>query len=365
MWAETDINMNDMDFIICVNDEYWYSECKKYIQELRIPDGMNIHIIPVWNAQSMCQGYNIGMKQGNAKYKVYLHQDTFIINLDFITDVLHIFENNSNIGIIGLIGADEIKKQKVTWGSWDYGITLACSGLSEQFLQFGAVDNLYQETDCVDGMLIVTQYDIPWREDIFKGWDLYDKSICMEFRRQGYMTVVPRQKSPWCIHDCGPSSLYDWKKNMMLFVDTYSDYFLPEVIAVSITEEVSENTLSKICSYTMEAEKSFSKGDYQSAANIINTALGQKLMPSKRMIEMYHILAIGMFCQTNMFFCADDTPETMCFKYLKGRFLLRRFCYHMELTDDEMAFLKQFSADERAYIIKTGVTCSAANIDIA
>lgn len=113
MWAETDINMNDMDFIICVNDEYWYSECKKYIQELRIPDGMNIHIIPVWNAQSMCQGYNIGMKQGNAKYKVYLHQDTFIINLDFITDVLHIFEDNSNIGIIGLIGADEIKSKKL------------------------------------------------------------------------------------------------------------------------------------------------------------------------------------------------------------------------------------------------------------
>ena len=370
----TDLNTNEIDFIICTNDTLWFSECEKYIQKLHIPDGMNIHIIPVWNASSMCNGYNTGMKQGNAKYKVYLHQDIFIINLNFITDILHIFKTNPQIGLIGLIGADEVKKQKVSWGFWDYGITLACSGLSERIVPphnaqhptNGITSGFYQETDCVDGMLIATQYDIPWREDIFKEWDLYDRSICMEFRRQGYLTVVPRQEHPWCIHDCGPSSLYNWKDNMVLFMNTYSDYFTPKALAASEAEEdISETVLSQIRLYTTKAEQFFQNGDYQSAAEIINTAISQKLTPSKKMMEMYNLLAIGMTCQTNMFFHTDDTLETMCIKYTKARFLLRRLCYHIPLSDEDTTFLQQLSTDERTYIIKTGLTYSSKNINIA
>jgi len=369
----TDTSANDIDFIICTNDTLWFSECEKYIQKLHIPNNMNIRIIPVWNASSMCNGYNTGMRQGNAKYKVYLHHDTFIINPNFITDIVHIFETNPHIGLIGMIGADEVKRQKVSWGYWDYGITLACSGLSEQIISphnecnigNNITGSLYQEADCVDGMLIATQYDIPWREDIFNGWDLYDKSICMEFRRQGCLSVVPVQAHPWCIHDCGPSSLYNWKDNMVLFMNTYPDYFTPEALAASEAEaDISETVLSQIHQYTMEAENFFQIGDYQSAAQIINTAISQKLMPSKKMMEMYNLLAIGMTCQTKMFFQAGDTLETMCLNYTKARFLLRRLCYHIELSDDETAFLQKLSTDERAYIIKTGLTYSAANMAI-
>ena len=30
------------------------------------------------------------------------------------------------------------------------------------------------EVEGVDGLLMATQYDIPWREDLFDGWDFYD-----------------------------------------------------------------------------------------------------------------------------------------------------------------------------------------------
>ncbi len=359
--AENKTNQNkfSMDFIICTNDALWFLECEKYIQNLYIPDGMHIHIIPIWNDISMCHGYNIGMKQSHAKYKVYLHQDTFIIYKNFIIEILRIFQTNPCIGLIGLIGADEVKKQKLLVDSWEYGSVLVCNGLSERAVSFGTIGNLYRETDCVDGMLIATQYDILWREDIFKEWDFYDRSICMEFRKHNLLCVIPRQKQPWCIHDCGPSNLYNWVKNMTLFINTYSDYFAPETIANSMTKELSDNNLSQIRLYTDEAEKFFQKKDYQSAMETINNVIRQKQIPSKKMIDMYNLLAIGITCQTNVFFNDDDTLESMCFKYTKARFLLRRICYNIPLNSDETTFLNQLSLDERTYITRVGLTYSS------
>ena len=65
-------------FITCVNSEDWYSECRLYLEHLELPAGMTAEFIPVHGAASMCAGYNTGMQQSDAKYKVYLHQDTLI-----------------------------------------------------------------------------------------------------------------------------------------------------------------------------------------------------------------------------------------------------------------------------------------------
>ena len=59
----------------------------------------------------------------------------------------------------------------------------------------------FQELEAVDGLLIATQYDIPWREDILTGWHMYDTAMCMEMRRAGYKVAVPNQEEDfWCIH---------------------------------------------------------------------------------------------------------------------------------------------------------------------
>ena len=49
-------------FITCVNHEEWYSECRLYLEHLRLPDGMTAEYIPVRGAASMCAGYNAGAK---------------------------------------------------------------------------------------------------------------------------------------------------------------------------------------------------------------------------------------------------------------------------------------------------------------
>ena len=39
---------------------------------------------------------------------------------------------------------------------------------------FSKITGAYQESIVLDGLLMVTQYDLPWREDLFQGWDLYN-----------------------------------------------------------------------------------------------------------------------------------------------------------------------------------------------
>ena len=73
-------------FIICTNDPVYAKECIYYIDHLKVPEGMQIDVLTVEEAKSLTAGYNEAMKYSRAKYKVYLHHDTFIVNPDFIRD---------------------------------------------------------------------------------------------------------------------------------------------------------------------------------------------------------------------------------------------------------------------------------------
>ncbi len=104
------MNNQKIAFITCVNDEAEYTECRYYIEKLHIPEGYCTDIIGIREAISMAQGYNVGMGSTDARYKVYLHQDTFIKNVDFIKELLRIFTYDVKIGLLGVIGNTNIKK---------------------------------------------------------------------------------------------------------------------------------------------------------------------------------------------------------------------------------------------------------------
>ena len=55
--------MNDkkIAFIICTNNNLYYEECVRYINELIIPTGYLIDIIAIKDADNILCGYNAGM----------------------------------------------------------------------------------------------------------------------------------------------------------------------------------------------------------------------------------------------------------------------------------------------------------------
>ena len=94
------MNQNKIAFIICTNNQLYFNECQYYIHNLILPEGMELDVIGITEAPSMCAGYNAGMQSSDAKYKVYLHQDVFIREPKFIIYLLERFQKDKQIGMI-------------------------------------------------------------------------------------------------------------------------------------------------------------------------------------------------------------------------------------------------------------------------
>ncbi len=213
-------------FIICTNDEQQLNECLLYLHLLQVPDGYETEILTIMDAKSMTSGYNEGMNASDAKYKVYMHQDTFIVEKLFIQKMLDVFQQNDQIGALGIVGAEKLSKDGVMWHEQRCGNFYRLDELrAAGFHNIEAVEGDFQEVEVVDGLLIATQYDIPWREDIFKGWDFYDVSQCLEFRRAGYKVVVPKQESNWVIHACGAPSFWYYNENRKIALKEYPEIY--------------------------------------------------------------------------------------------------------------------------------------------
>lgn len=210
------VNEKKVCFVICSSDRLYTEECLHYIYHLNVPEGYQIEVLTVEEAKSMAAGYNEGMQASDAKYKVYLHQDTFIINRDFIRDFLDVFKSDEKIGMIGMIGAPKLPDSGVMWEGKRCGAVYLPGYLRDNLFRPGGTG--LTEVEAIDGLLMITQYDIPWREDIFDKWDFYDCSQSQEFIRRGYKVVVPALGEPWCMHDSALSAMnaYDGERKKFL-----------------------------------------------------------------------------------------------------------------------------------------------------
>ena len=220
------MNENKISFIICCNDDFYIEECYCYLDELVIPEGYEADIVEIREAVSMTAGYNEGMGMSDAKYKVYLHQDVFIKNKNFIQDLIHIFQSNENIGMVGMVGTPYLNKSGVMWE----GIRIGNSYRLQECVEKKWINNFYPvlegtvEVEAVDGLLIATQYDLMWREDLFQKWDFYDVSQSFEFQKAGYKVVIAGQNPEWFIHDCEKPNMQYYHGEREKFLKEYSEY---------------------------------------------------------------------------------------------------------------------------------------------
>lgn len=84
-------------FVTCINDRKLYANCVRHILQLLVPPGYIVQFMPIRNAKSMTSGYNQAISHP-AKYKVYLHQDVFIINRAFYMDYFNYLRNMNTLG---------------------------------------------------------------------------------------------------------------------------------------------------------------------------------------------------------------------------------------------------------------------------
>ncbi|MDV4149715.1 glycosyltransferase [Clostridium sp. AL.422] len=224
------MNNKKICFITCVMDLETYSENLLYINNLIVPEGYQIETINIREVDSIAKAYNEAMKLSDARYKVYLQENIFIINNTFIKDIIEVFESNEKIGLIGMIGTKILSKDFDLYKSNDiYGkIYTNKSGIMD-LEEFQRVENAYEEVQLIDGILMATQYDVTWREDIFDGFEYYDLSQSVEFLKKQYKVVVLNQSKPWCIEDIEKKSYLKKEIYKERFIEEYINFLYPLV----------------------------------------------------------------------------------------------------------------------------------------
>ncbi len=223
--AEVTHSDGDFAVITAVSDENMYVECLYYINHLHIPKNCQLTIHPIRNAASMTEAYNIGCNQTNAKYKIYIHQDTMLINQNLLYELLNIFKTPS-IGMVGVAGVQTMPKSFIWWesnGIDDYRNIYQDTVITREHTLTNPFSEPYKNVCVLDGVFLATQYDIPWREDLFDGWHYYDMSQSMEFQKKGYSVVVANQSFPWCLHEqkCNKTLESDFTKYQSIFQKEY------------------------------------------------------------------------------------------------------------------------------------------------
>ena len=320
-------------FIICVNNDLYFEECRYYIEHLEVPAGYDIDVIGIWEADSMCAAYNLGMRSSDAKYKVYMHQDVFIRDSRFLEKTLRIFKEHPKTGMIGMAGGIGIPENGVVYSSWNVGKVDCREPDLSYVLLCGPNQTKDQTVDAVDGLLMMTQYDLPWREDLFSDFDFYDVSQAFEFRRAGYEIVVPYQEEPWVVHDCGFAKLTNYDRNRKICMEEYPEFFnVPEG-----EELFSSGEWDQLSSQLAAAiRRMIDQGQWDEASQAIGI-YHQSQMKSSELEMLATICEIEQtdrrVSKRSSFLAQAGSCEAICRTYLSVRFLLHRMEFDRPAQD--------------------------------
>jgi hypothetical protein len=213
---------NCFTFIYCVKNDIDCEASCQHLDSLQIPVGYTATKQIFRNNPNIAQDYNMAMSNSAAKYKIYLHQYTNIINANFLLEILSLFKNHPELGMLGVLGAKKLPPN----GNWReaserYGKILFGG---EPLIYNNEITSDYQPVQVIDGMIMITQYDLPWREEVFHDQFFYDAAQCLEFIKVGYKVGIPKQSEPWCAFNNTTDTLIQYYRDRERFCQEYQGF---------------------------------------------------------------------------------------------------------------------------------------------
>lgn len=221
-------NKQKVCFVVCANNDTLLDECLFYLSKLVFPTGIETELLVIREASSMLDGYREAIEATDAYYKVFLHQDVFVLNQNFVEDVLNIFQSNSEIGLIGMVGTRQLPESGVMWDEKRIGkIFMTGDPTDYDSYHYDIRKDGVSEVMAVDGLLIAIAGDCNLRIDLFDGWDFYDVSMSLEMKRNGKKVVVPSQRYAWVLHDDGGIlNMMNYDRYRRIARKEYAEFFL-------------------------------------------------------------------------------------------------------------------------------------------
>lgn len=219
------MDANKICFIWNSEKNNYLDSSLNYVNELNIPQNYTIEKVVI-NSSNTAQGYNEAIIKTNAKYKVYLSEGLFILNKNFIYGILDIFKDTS-VGMIGMVGCKTIPTSGLWFQSKNKTGKLLVNNQLKTYTE--NYTDAFEGVIIIDGSIMITQYDISWRSDIFTDKYFYDSAQCVEFKKFGYKVVVPIQNEPWCLLNSFNTDYKLFNKSRKIFLNEYYKALFPLV----------------------------------------------------------------------------------------------------------------------------------------
>ena len=242
-------------FCICYSDINCANAAVACINDLNVPEGVEIQISTATEAENVAEAYNALTENFPADYNVFLQENVYIVNHEFISDVISVFSKDDSIHLVGIMGESSYKSAD-DFGKWDVGSIHITDDRPVDTIKCDFPE-LYKTVDSLNGMLIVTDYLPKWdsMSDDKNGYFDIDQSL--KAREMGYKLAVAGQKEPWCILNIG-KSLYE--RNDFYASDIVCTYIHPEnnennplvsvIIPVYCSEDLLADTLDSVINQT-------------------------------------------------------------------------------------------------------------------
>ena len=225
--------MNDRKIaVIAQCDAGGGSAIRPYLDAIDVPQGYAVELIEIPSGGNVAAAYQRAMEGSDAKYKVYLAAGSILLRLNFFAEMLRVFADPA-IGIMGLVGTAQLSTSGVLAES--PSICGKLLYMDDTGFHGDDIADDVEDVMAVGSDLIATQYDIPWRSDLFYGDCFFAEAQCIEFRKRGYRTVVPGQEEAWLL--AGKKEFQYNKTSREVFLDTYSTEIYPLVSVVIPTFE--------------------------------------------------------------------------------------------------------------------------------
>ena len=207
------------------------------IRLLEQPAGFTMELVEVEGKAGMAAAYGQAMEASAAKYKVYLDERVRILEPGLLVRIVRLFEKRADLGIIGISGTKLLSPDGIAFHSTR---RIGSLRLAEEArtVSWGTVLGEAEDVLAVDGFLMATQVDLPWREDLFHGAAFFDVAQCLEFRRRGLRSAVLGQDEP-LVEFQGESFPAD-EAGRQAFLAEYATEALPLVSILMPTHERPE-----------------------------------------------------------------------------------------------------------------------------
>ena len=176
---------DSISVVICSRDNKELKE--KLLEHIKETCGCNVHTYFMYNPDGvgLSEIYNtmLSKEKNENAITVFMHDDIEFLKKGWGGEVLRLFNENEDYGIIGVAGSAEFDSN-ATWWQYDkkYGQVLHRHNGKSWLTAFSPLlDKDLQEVCVIDGLFMAVHRDrITQQFDQTKKFDFYDISFCLD-----------------------------------------------------------------------------------------------------------------------------------------------------------------------------------------